>query len=128
MLMLSLLPGPQLQPLWLLLADKEPERPACEQQEEHLAALSYRHNTCHFFSDSLSGEEGSGTNRCRFSSLFCCLYILFTHSLTLMLIVVHEDDFSLREIGRHGEPDKHNPYPQRPYHVIRKREIKERLQ
>lgn len=45
-----------------------------------------------------------------------------------MLIVVHEDGFSIREIARHGEPDKHNnPYPQRPYHdVIRKREIKQR--
>lgn len=81
-----------------------------EQQEDHLASLSHRQNLP-FFSDFLSGEEGFGTKRYRFSSLF----IFFTHSLTLMLSVVYGDVFSTRKTPKYGKPGRYAPCPQVSY-------------
>lgn len=116
-----------LGPLCPQLADTELQRRAVSRQAEHLAGCTQTQtSTCHFVLTSSVEVRALAPNRYRFGSLFCCLFMSFTQSLTNCLSVVHKDVLSTRETPRHGESDRHDPCPQRPYHAIGKREIKPR--
>lgn len=112
-----------LGPRWPQLADIELEgRPVSMLlREEHLAALSHRRGTCHFLltSSVVCSGDGFAPARCRLSSAI--------HSLQHCLSAVHKDVLSTRrQTPSRGEPDRHDPCSQRPDHLIRKREIKQR--
>lgn len=67
-------------------------------QEEHGAALSHRQNLPLLLTSSLAPRD---------TDLALRLFIFFTHSLALMLSIVCEDVFGIRETPRHGKTDRH---------------------
>lgn len=109
-------PGPGPRPALASVADIELKGRPVSRQEEHIAALSPRQNTSHFFflTSSVNGE-GS----------VVCSFCFPVHSLRCVACLLCTGVLSTREIPRRGEPDRRG-CPQTPHHGIRERKIKQR--